>query len=204
MAMEGEKKASVRPIGWCVVRLGDDYNWWVEKIDRPLDSSDEERLSILDPKQVEYVFDLLEPLREYGLQGAIVLRAFLPFAIEKDLGGGHVRLQTTEKELGKSEEKLFALPNTFDDSGPYAEFLDHISLVQVKFLNDTHKFVRRLTVTDLEESVRVHCELDGAQSLHVFQEIAGILEYGQAEFSLDEGEEDGENEARGGEDEWTA
>ncbi|MDR0678734.1 MAG: hypothetical protein LBF24_00570 [Puniceicoccales bacterium] len=204
MAMERERRAPNQPIGWCVVQLDENYNWWVEKTDRPSDNSDEERLSILDPKQVEYVFDLLESLREYGLQGDVVLRAFLPFSIEKDLGGGRVRLRITEEELGKSEEKLFALPNTFGEAGHYAEFLDHISLLRAKLLNDTYSFVQRLTVTELEEGVRENCELEGQPALHVFQEIAGILEYSPMGFEPEKEEEDAENLTKGVEEEWTA
>lgn len=202
MAVDGEKRAPNQPIGWCIVHLDENYSWWVEKTDRPPDSSEEERLSILDPKQVEYVFDLLESLREYGLQGDIVLRAFLPLSIEKDLGGGRVRLRITEEELGKSEEKLFALPNTFGEAGHYAEFLDHISLLRVKLLNDTYKFVQRLTVSELEEGVRESCELEGQTSPHVFQEIAGILEYSPLGFEPEE--EDAEESVKGGEEEWTS
>jgi hypothetical protein len=193
MAMVGGENEQDRRIGWCIVKLETDLNWWVSETDYLPDRSDDELLSILDPKQVEYIFDLLEPLRGFGLQNDIVMRAFLRFAIDGDLGDGHVRLVATEEEIGESDEKLFALPNLFSESGSgYAEFLDHISLLRIKYLNSSHSFTQQLTVSELEDEVREGYEPAGALPLHAFQEIANILEYSPAGFVVPEDDGDGE------------
>ncbi|MDR3117080.1 MAG: hypothetical protein LBT98_00670 [Puniceicoccales bacterium] len=181
---------------WCIVTLKADYNWWLEEADSLPETVEEEQLSILDPRQVECVFDLLEPLRGYGLDREIVGRAFLRFTIDRDLGGGRVRLVPSGEAIGESAEKLFALPDTFREGyGGYAEFLDHISSLRIKYLNARHHFAQQLTVDELEEAVRD--ALEGFQGLapHLFQEIAGILEYVPAGFS-----EDGEEEEETGDD----
>jgi hypothetical protein len=177
---------------WCIVRLKEDYNWWVEEADLLPEILEEEQWSILDPRQLEYVFDLLEPLRECGLQNVIVERAFQCFSIDKDLGGGRIRLVACGEIAGETEEKLFALPATFAESyGGYAEFLDHISALRVKFLNGRNQFAQQLTVSELEESVRDMLENSQAEGLpiHLFQEIAEILNYCTAGFH-DDGEDD--------------
>jgi hypothetical protein len=188
---------------WCIVRLKEDYNWWVEEGDLLPDMQEEEQLSILDPRQVEYVFDLLEPLRECGLRNEIVERAFLGFAIDKDLGEGRVRLVSCGDAVGATEEKLFALPATLGESyGGYAEFLDHISALRIKFLNGRHQFSQQLTVSELEESVRDILENSQVEGLpaHLFQEISEILGSCPAGFR-----EDGEGDLagdEGGEENW--
>jgi hypothetical protein len=199
---------------WCVVRLESDLNWWVLEADWMPEDPDEGRLAILDPRQVEYVFDLLEPLREFGLQNSVVERAFLRFSIDKDLGGGRVRLTATREEIAESDEKLFALPNTFSESyGGYAEFLDHVSHLRIKYLNSIHRFAQQLTVDELEDEVRDAVEGTQIRELpaHLFQEIAGVLEYCPAGFSGGSGDgEDGEGldgevgAAAGDGDDWEA
>ncbi|MDR2667515.1 MAG: hypothetical protein LBB38_00515 [Puniceicoccales bacterium] len=192
--MEGAKKEDSCQIGWCIAKLESDFNWWIEETDNLPVNPDEDRISILDPKQVEYIFDLMDPLREFGLRGDMILPAFRAFSIDKDLGDGRIRLVATDEKIGESDEKLFALPNIFgESSGGYAEFLDHISLLRIKYLNSVHKFTQQLTVNELEEEVRDCVESMGAVPLHIFYEIANILEYCPAGFSADEDDEDGDD-----------
>ncbi|MDR1436097.1 MAG: hypothetical protein LBI39_02750 [Puniceicoccales bacterium] len=190
-------------IGWCIAKLEEDYNWWVDEAENLPENPDDERTSILDPKQVEYVFDSLEPLREFGLRSDVVLLAFRAFAIDKELSGGRVRLVATDGKIGESDEKLFALPRIYGESGDsYAEFLDHISLLRIKYLNSVHKFSQQLTASELEEEVRDSVESVGSLPMHAFQEIASILEYCPAGFSPEEDDEDdGEAGVKIGEDE---
>jgi hypothetical protein len=183
---------------WCIARLEPDMNWWVVETDwlPPLDG--EERLSILDPKQVEYMFDLLEPLLEYGLRKELVDRAFLRFSIDKDLGGGQIRLDVFTDGFDASEEKLFALPTTFNESsGTYAEFLDHISAMRVKMLNGTMRFSQKLTVDELEDAVREVTDSTQIKEtpVHLFQEILAILEYCPLGFSESDDDDDGGDRA---------
>ena len=121
---------------WCIVRLGEDHNWWVGETSDPV-HWDVDGLSIIDPRQVDHIIELVEPLREYGFDANLFERAFIPFRINKDLGKGRVRLARTKQPLLESEEKLFALPDVIDEeNGPYADFLDHITRLRVKLLND--------------------------------------------------------------------
>lgn len=180
-----ETKTSIE---WCIVSLKEDMNWWVEEMSQTPAIELDERISILDPKQVEFMLDLLDTLRPYGLQEEIVEQAFIPFAIDKDLGGGRVRLVASDDKLMSSEEKLFALPNVFDESyGGYAEFIDHITALRVKMLNATCHFQQKLTVDELEDATRDALENTEISELptHLFQEILTILEYCPAGYEDD-------------------
>lgn len=165
-------------IEWCVVKLCADRRWWVEETNATAVVSDDEQACVLDPKQVESMFDLLEPLQPYGLQRSLVEKAFLPLAIDRDLGQGRLRLLPTDESL--SEGKFFALPRLFDESyGGYAEFIDHISNLRVKMLNASRRLKQQLSVDDLEDQVRTIWEAteNSGQPLHLFQEIVAILEF---------------------------
>src|SRR5271154_1088118 len=125
---------------WCVVRLGDDLNWWVSEISDSV-HWDVDGLSIIDPRQHTHILDLLDPLREYGFQADIFEAAFIPFAVKESLPDNKVKLIRAHESLLESEEKLFALPDQVDEEkGPYADFLDHVTKLRVKFLNDAIDF----------------------------------------------------------------
>src|SRR5215212_11083267 len=101
-------------LDWCVVRLGEDHNWWVNETSDPV-RWDVDGLSIIDPRQLSHLVDLVDPLRDYGFDQDLMERAFILFRIEKDLGNGKVRLKRTKESLFESDEKLFALPDILDD-----------------------------------------------------------------------------------------
>ena len=42
---------------WCVVRLGEDHNWWVDEVSDPV-RWDVDGLSIIDPRQVDHIIEL--------------------------------------------------------------------------------------------------------------------------------------------------
>ncbi|MDR1456737.1 MAG: hypothetical protein LBI34_01620 [Puniceicoccales bacterium] len=178
---------------WCIVRLDSDMNWWVMETNWLPPASGEEGLGILDPNQVEHIFDLLEPMREYGLQPDTVERAFLRFAIDKDLGNGNIRLVAFDAGFDTNEEKLFALPMVSNDSsGGYAEFLEHISVIRVKMLNATERFSQKITLDDLDDAVAGIDDITPGTT-HAFQEILAILEYhpfGVAASSDDDEDDD--------------
>jgi hypothetical protein len=185
---------------WCIVRLDSDMNWWVVETNWLPPAPGEESLSIFDPNQVEHMFDLLEPMREYGLQADTVERAFLRFAIDKDLGGGNIRLGAFDGGFEVNEEKLFALPMIFNDvSGGYAEFLEHIGAVRVKMLNATERFSQKLTLDELEDALAGMND-SAAGVAHVFQEILAILEYNPLR-PVTSGEDDGTDD--GTDDGWS-
>lgn len=164
---------------WCIVRLGGDTNWWVEQISDEV-HWDLDALSILDPRQIAHVIDLVDPLRDYGFKSDLIDGAFYRFTIEKDLGEGRILLKRTAESLLESDEPLFALPDVMDEErGSYADFLDHVTKLRLKMLNDLIDFDHHLTADELEEELRERQGLDymEGRAAHVFEEVTGILEY---------------------------
>jgi hypothetical protein len=185
---------------WCIVRLGDDHNWWVAEVSDPV-HWDVDGLSIIDPRQVDHIIELIDPLREYGFDSDLFERAFIPFRIAKDLGKGKVRLARTKQPLLESEEKLFALPDVIDEeNGPYADFLDHITRLRVKQLNDLLDFEEKLTVDEVEDQLREAQNNDyiEGKAVHLFAEITAILDFMPAGHGDDDDE--AEKGAAGAED----
>ncbi|HET7534811.1 MAG TPA: hypothetical protein VFJ90_00055 [Candidatus Didemnitutus sp.] len=177
---------------WCVVRLGEDHNWWVDEVSDPV-HWDVDGLSIIDPRQVDHVIELIDPLREYGFDSDLFERAFIPFRIAKDMGKGQVRLQRTKESLLESEDKLFALPDIIDEeNGPYADFLNHITRLRVKLLNDLFDFEEKLTVDEVEDQIREQENNDfiEGKAVHLFSEITAILDFMPAGYGDDDEESD--------------
>ena len=181
-----------RQLEWCVVRLGEDLNWWVDEISDDI-HWDLDGLSIIDPRQMSYIVDLIEPLNDYGFETNLLEAAFFPFRIEKDLGQGRVHLRRAKESFLDTEEHLFALPNLIDEeTGPYADFIDHITKLRVKLLNDTIDFEQKLTMDEIEEEIREEQNtnfIEGS-AVHLFNEIINILEYVPAGYESDD-EDDG-------------
>lgn len=176
---------------WCVVRLGEDHNWWIDEVSDPV-HWDVDALSIIDPRQVDHLIEAIEPLREYGFDPDVFERAFISFRISKDLGQGRVRLQRTKEPLLESDEKLFALPDIIDEeNGPYADLLDHLTRLRVKLLNDLFDFEEKLTVDEVEDQIREAQNNDfiEGKSVHLFTELTSILDFVPAGYGDDEDEE---------------
>jgi hypothetical protein len=170
--------------------LGEDHNWWVDEVSDPV-HWDVDGLSIIDPRQVNHVIELIEPLREYGFDPDVFERAFIAFRIAKDLGKGKVRLIRTKEPLLESEEKLFALPDIIDEeNGPYADFLNHITRLRVKLLNDLFDFEEKLTVDEVEDQIREQENNDfiEGKAVHLFSEITAILDFMPAGYGDDDEE----------------
>jgi len=164
---------------WCVVRLGDDLNWWVSEISDTV-HWDVDGLGILDPKQVSHMMDLLDPLLDYGLDRDLVDEAFFTFSIEKELKGGKVHLQRIRTPLLNADQPLFALPDVLDEEkGPYADFVDHVTKLRVKMLNSLINFEENLTIEELEDEIREAQNADfmEGRAVHFFTEITSILEF---------------------------
>lgn len=177
---------------WCIVRLGEDHNWWVDETSDPV-HWDVDGLSIIDPRQVDHIIELIEPLREYGFDSDRFERAFIPFRITKDLGKGKVRLARTKQPLMESEEKLFALPEVIDEeNGPYADFLDHITRLRVKLINEQLDLEEKLTVDEVEDQLREAQNNDfiEGKAVHLFSEITAILDFMPAGHGEDDEEGD--------------
>lgn len=160
---------------------------------------DVDGLSIVDPRQVQHLIELLDPVRDYGFDQDTFDAAFIPFRIDKDLGNGKVRLKRVKESLFESEEKLFGLPDILDEeNGPYADLVDHITRCRVKMLNDLFKFESKLTVDEVEDEIREDQNSNFIQgkAVHTFEELTSILDYMPAGYDADE-----EAPAKGAEDE---
>lgn len=185
-------------LDWCVVRLGDDHNWWVAETSDPV-RWDVDGLSIIDPRQIAHLVELVEALRDYGFNQDIFESAFISFRIDKDVGSGKVRLRRVKESLFDSEDKLFALPDILDEeNGPYADLLDHLTRCRVKMLNDLFAFESKLSVDEVEDEIREdqNSHFIEGKAVHSFEELTAILDYMPAGYDADE-----EAPAKGIEDE---
>jgi len=175
-------------LDWCTVRLGDDHNWWVAEVSDPV-RWDVDGLSIVDPRQVAHLIELVEPLRDYGFSQETLESAFIAFRIEKDLGSGKIRLKRVKDSLFESDEKLFALADTIDDeNGPYADLLDHITRCRVKMLNDLFDFESKLTIDEVEDELREeqNASFIEGKATHTFDELISILDFVPEGWDTDE------------------
>ncbi len=185
-------------LDWCIVRLGEDHNWWVDEVSDPV-RWDVDGLSIIDPRQMAHLIELVEPLRDYGLNQDVMEAAFIPFRIEKEAGAQRVRLKRVKDSFFESEEKLFALADILDEeNGPYADLLDHLTRCRVKMLNDIFKFESKLTVDEVEDEIREdqNASFIEGKAIHTFEELCAILDYVPAGWET----EDGEEASKAGED----
>lgn len=179
-------------LDWCIVRLGEDHNWWVDEVSDPV-RWDTDGLSIIDPRQAAHLIELCEPLRDYGFDQDIFESAFIPFRIDKDAGKGRIRLKRVKDSVFDSDEKLFLLADVVDDeNGPFADLLDHLTRCRVKLLNDVFKFEAKLTVDEVEDELREeqNASFIEGKAVHVFDELCSILDFTPAGF--DEDDEDGD------------
>ena len=185
-------------LDWSIVRLGDDHNWWVAETSDPV-RWDVDGLSIIDPRQLAHLIELVDALRDYGFNQDSFETAFIRFRIDKDLGSGKVRLKRVKDSLFDSEEKLFCLPDILDEeNGPYADLLDHLTRCRVKMLNDLFKFESKLSVDEVEDEIREdqNSNFINGKAVHAFEELTAILDYMPAGYDTDD-----EAPAKGVEDE---
>jgi hypothetical protein len=178
--------------------LGDDHNWWVAETSDPV-RWDVDGLSIIDPRQLAHLTELVDALRDYGFDQDLFEAAFFPFRIDKDLGEGKVRLRRMKESLFESEDKLFALPDILDEeNGPYADLLDHLTRCRVKMLNDLFKLETKLLVDEVVDEIREeqNSAFIHGKAVHTFEELTAILDYVPPGYDADE-----ETAAKGIEDE---
>jgi len=189
---------AISTLDWCIVRLGDDHNWWVAETSDPV-RWDVDGLSIVDPRQLAHLIELVDPLRDYGFDQDIFEAAFIRFRIEKDMGNGKVRLKRVKDSLFDSEDKLFTLADVLDEeNGPYADLLDHLTRCRVKLLNDLFAFEAKLSVDEVEDELREeqNSHFIQGKAVHTFEELTSILDYMPAGYDGDD-----EAPAKGAEDE---
>lgn len=164
-------------MNWWVVEVSDDVHW------------DVDGLSIIDPRQISHILDLLEPLQEYKLDQDLFDTAFIPFRIQRNLGDGLIRLTRSQESFADADEPLFGLPNVVDDeNSPYADFISHITKVRVSMLNDLIDFEQKLTVDEVEDDIREeenNSFIEG-RAIHLFNEVTTILDYVPVGWELDD------------------
>ena len=162
----------------CIVRIGEDKNWWIDSISDN-ENWDADNLSIIDPKQFLYINELLDSMTEFGLDTQLVDEAFFTFAIEEEIDGGMIKLVRVRDSLLKAEDMLFALPDVLDeDKGPYADFLNNVSEKRVSMLNELIEFAEPYTQEEMEEVLAEKQNndfLEGRRS-HLSDELFSILE----------------------------
>ena len=183
-------------LDWCIVRLGEDHNWWVDEVSDPV-RWDVDGLSVVDPRQVAHIAELVEPLRDYGFDQDLLDLAFIPFRIEKETDKGGVRLRRVKESVFESDDKLFALPDIVDDeNGPYADLLDHLTRCRVKLLNDLFDFESKLTIDEVEDEIREdqNASFIEGKAIHTFEELTAILEYVPAGWEGEDDDEGGSGE----------
>lgn len=177
-----------KQLDWCTVRLGEDSNWWVVEVSDDV-HWDVDGLSIVDPRQISHILDLLEPLQEYKLDQDLFDTAFIPFRIQRNLGDGLIRLTRSQESFADAEEPLFGLPNIVDDeNSPYADFINHITKIRVNMLNDLIDFEQKLTVDEVEDDIREEENnnfIEG-KAVHLFNEVTSILDYVPVGWELDD------------------
>ena len=179
-------------LDWCIVSLGDDHNWWISETSDPV-RWDVDGLSITDPRQVDHLIEIVEPLRDYGFDQDLFESAFILFRIDKEEKNGGVRLKRVKDSLFDSDDKLFALADTLDEeNGPYADLLDHLTRCRVKMLNDLIEFESKLTVDEVEDELREAQNADFIEgnAVHTFNELNSILDYVPEGYETDEDNED--------------
>ena len=81
---------------WIVIRLGDDHNWWLEQTSEQVGPTAETR-GILDPRQVQWLLEMLDQHREFGLRDVDVQGAFAAFVLESEIGEDQLRLIATDE-----------------------------------------------------------------------------------------------------------
>lgn len=185
---------STTSLDWCVVRLGEDHNWWVTEVSDSV-RWDVDGLSIIDPRQVDHLIDSVDPLRDYGFDEDLLDVAFITFRIDKDLGDGKVRLKRVKDSIFDTDEKLFTLSDIVDDeNGPYADLLDHLTRCRVKLLNDVIDFESPLTVDEVEDEIREdqNASFIEGKAVHSFDELTAIIDYTPAGFETDD-DDDGKD-----------
>jgi hypothetical protein len=165
-------------------------NWWVTEVSDPI-HWDVDGLGIIDPRQMSYILEQCDALREYGFDPDIVDEAFCTLRIDREEKNEAVRLIHTPESLLEDDNMHFALPDVIDEEkGPYADFLDHITRFRVKMLNDLIEFDQNLTVDELEEEIRErqNQEYMEGKAVHPFVEVVSILEYVPEGYELDDDE----------------
>jgi len=177
---------------WCSIRFDNDSLWWVQTVNQDI-HWDFDELGIIDPRQLAHILELLDSMREYGLQEDIVEKAFFKFRLQKEMTKQRFRLERTRDSLYDADQLLFALPNDMDEeSGPFEDFMKHALRVRVRMLNDLIETDQPLTTEEVDAEIREAQTKDLVedQNVHCFAEITSVLEYTPEGLDADDLKED--------------
>ena len=178
------KKPTPTPLQWIDVRLGEDFNWWLQHTSAET-GEDLAPCGVLDPRQVAHLAQVLEEYQPHGLRREQLQAAFQMFEAESELAEGRLRLVASGLEFGESGVEQFALPVLGEEEdGPFYRLLDTLSAARIRRLNATHDYVQPCTTDDMDEELDA---LDSdryfnAATIHAFDEINQILEWSPAEW----------------------
>ncbi len=167
------------------VRIGEDFNWWIDQLEESAVLTPSSSMGILDPRQVRHLLDHLPTYQEHGLALAQFSSAFQAYALDAEVGEGHLRLEITAAALAEDAE-MFAMPLVADeDEGPFYDFLDALANARIKLLNETHDYARDCTLDDMQEELAAldQDRFFSGSSVHVFDQINEILEWHPAEWN---------------------
>src|SRR5262245_3279080 len=135
-----------------IVRLGDDYNWWVDSADEEAPTS--RVRSVLDPRQVAHLIQTLDEYRTYGYRPEQLTEAFYAYRIDSEISEGVLRLAAADQSLFEEGNEAFALPViTEDEDGAYYDFLDTVSTAHIRKLNATHRYAHQCTEDEMSEEL---------------------------------------------------
>jgi hypothetical protein len=180
------------PWAWIVIALGDDNNWWVAETSDS--TSSEDALSVMEPEQVRYVIESLEPYAPDGYKRDLFEEAFHAWRVESQLADGRLRLAPADDSFF-DDTQLFALPDVpldvreeLEEKGNYPDFIDQLEQWRIRHLNRTHDYARPADELDMEDELRAIDQDRYACGMvaHVFDEIREILGWSPAEWSEDE------------------
>jgi len=178
--MATDKPTALR---WITVRLGDDFNWWLQDTSAEL-SVDMRSRGVLDPRQVAHLVEVLDEYGAYGFRSELLADAFQLFALESEISEGLLRLAATDANLFEDGMQMFALPLVTDEGeGPYYDFLDAVSAARLRKINATHHYIRDCTEDEMQEELSA-IDSDryfADETIHAFDEISEILEWSPAE-----------------------
>jgi hypothetical protein len=172
------------PLRWITIRLGEDFNWWLQDTSAEL-STDTRNRGVLDPRQVSHIIEALDEYRPFGFRAQLLTGAFQLFTLESEISEGVLRLAAEDADLYQDRAQLFALPLITDEGqGAYYDLLDAISAARIRKINATHRFARECTEDEMQEELNA---LDSdryfaSESIHAFDEINEILEWSPAEW----------------------
>ena len=139
---------------WCTISFDNESMWWVQTVNKDI-HWDFDELGIIDPRQLSHILELLDSMREYGIQEDIVEKAFFKFRLEKEMTKQKFRLERTRDSLYDPDQVLFVLPDDMDEeSGPFEDFMKHALRVRVRMLNDLIESDQPLTIEEVDAQIR--------------------------------------------------